>query len=284
VLNSTNGVVSAQDYDAWGYPLESRSYQSGEVRYKFTGKEKDKDLENNYDYFGARYYDSRIANWTSIDPLFEKHFDYSPYTFVMRNPLAFIDPDGMDGDPASIAFPNEATRSFIDEARQWSRDNRMLLTVAKRVPYFGPVISYADILLSLPEPKIRESNIAIIQRFTADFISVDGIKEITVEVGRLYSKDGIYIPDEGKISNDDLNPPSKRGLAPTSKETGKPIDIHHIGQKKGGPYEERHRHDHRTDGSYKKHHDPNKKSEREKNWSNLVKKYWQQEWDKGRFK
>jgi hypothetical protein len=55
-------------------------------------------LENNYDYFGARYYDSRIANWTSIDPLFEKHFDFSPYNYVLRNPIRLIDPDGKQVD------------------------------------------------------------------------------------------------------------------------------------------------------------------------------------------
>lgn len=62
------------------------------MKYDFTGKERDN--ETNYDYFGARYYDSRIANWTSIDPLFEKHFDYSPYNYVWRNPIRLIDPDG----------------------------------------------------------------------------------------------------------------------------------------------------------------------------------------------
>lgn len=77
-----------------GYQLENRSFSNTNQRYKFTGKEKDKDLENNYDYFGARYYDSRIANWTSLDPLFEKHMDLSPYNYVLRCPLVFFDPDG----------------------------------------------------------------------------------------------------------------------------------------------------------------------------------------------
>jgi len=62
------------------------------MRYDFTGKERDD--QTTYDYFGARYYDSRIANWASIDPLFEKHFDYSPYNYVLRSPLVLIDPDG----------------------------------------------------------------------------------------------------------------------------------------------------------------------------------------------
>ncbi|MDZ4710686.1 MAG: RHS repeat-associated core domain-containing protein [bacterium] len=92
VVNSPNSLISAQDYDAWGYLLDGRSYQSDESKFKFTGKERDK--ENNYDYFGARYYDARIANWTSIDPLMEKHYDFSPYNYVLRNPLILVDPDG----------------------------------------------------------------------------------------------------------------------------------------------------------------------------------------------
>ncbi len=57
VLNSTNTVISAQDYDCWGYILEGRTYESVSSvnqRYKFTGKERDKDLESNYDYFVRR--------------------------------------------------------------------------------------------------------------------------------------------------------------------------------------------------------------------------------------
>ncbi len=108
VLNSTNTVISANDYDCWGYLLEGRTYESVSSvnqRYKFTGKERDRDLESNYDYFGARYYDSRIANWTSIDPLFEKHFDYSPYNYVLRNPLVLIDPDGKQVDIKELSDP-----------------------------------------------------------------------------------------------------------------------------------------------------------------------------------
>lgn len=62
------------------------------MKYDFTGKERDD--QTTYDYFGARYYDSRVANWTSIDPLFEKHYDYSPFNYVLRSPLVLIDPDG----------------------------------------------------------------------------------------------------------------------------------------------------------------------------------------------
>ena len=92
MVNSKNELVSAQDYDPWGYLLAGRTYQSSDLRFKFT--EKERDVESSYDYFGARYYDARIGNWTSIDPLMEKHYDYSPYNYVLRNPFKLVDPDG----------------------------------------------------------------------------------------------------------------------------------------------------------------------------------------------
>jgi RHS repeat-associated protein len=90
VLNDNNELVEAIDYDPWGHI--ARYWTSTPSKYKFTGKERDN--ETGYDYFGARYYDSRIGNWTSTDPLFEKHIRWSPYNYVLRNPMILIDPDG----------------------------------------------------------------------------------------------------------------------------------------------------------------------------------------------
>jgi len=92
VVNSDNEVLSAQDYDAWGYLLEGRQYESDSSKFKFTGKERDE--ESDYDYFGARYYDARIGRWNATDPLFEKYVSYSPYSYVLDNPLIFKDPNG----------------------------------------------------------------------------------------------------------------------------------------------------------------------------------------------
>jgi len=92
VLNSTNTIVSAQDYDAWGYPLENRTYNASAMKYDFTGKERDD--ETSYDYFGARYYDSRIARWGQVEPLLDKKVDFTPYGYSSDNPAVRIDIDG----------------------------------------------------------------------------------------------------------------------------------------------------------------------------------------------
>jgi uncharacterized protein RhaS with RHS repeats len=51
---------------------------------------------NLYDY-SARYYESAIGRFTSVDPLAEKYYSISPYAYVANNPLKFIDPDGKQG-------------------------------------------------------------------------------------------------------------------------------------------------------------------------------------------
>ena len=92
VLNSTNQVISPQDYDAWGYPLENRTYNKTAMRYDFTGKERDN--QTTYDYFGARYYDSRIGRWGGVEPLLDKYISFSPYIYVFDNPILVVDVDG----------------------------------------------------------------------------------------------------------------------------------------------------------------------------------------------
>ena len=88
-----------------------------------------------------------------------------------------------------------------------------------------------------------------------------------------------------RVPNDKVDPPEKRGCAPTSKEDGKPIEIHHNEQNPNGPFREMTQTDHRGPGNYKANH-PNlgqpSKIDRAA-WRRQVREYWNQEWDKGKW-
>jgi len=64
------------------------------TNYLYNGKELDE--ETGLYYYGARYYDARTSVWASVDPLAEKYFKLSPYSYCANNPIIFVDPNGME--------------------------------------------------------------------------------------------------------------------------------------------------------------------------------------------
>ena len=69
-------------------------------RYTFSAKEKD--IETNYSYFGARYYDSNLSIWLSVDPMSDKYPNMTPYAYCANNPVILVDPDGEKPRPYGL--------------------------------------------------------------------------------------------------------------------------------------------------------------------------------------
>ncbi|MCS3201772.1 RHS repeat domain-containing protein [Candidatus Bacteroides intestinigallinarum] len=106
--------------------------------YKYNGKELDtKNGLNWYDY-GARQYDAAIGRWNAVDPMAEKYYNWSPYSYCMSNPIKYIDPSGQtvviwykndSGKTVSysysggnVAHPNPFVKSVIT-AYQYNKAN-----------------------------------------------------------------------------------------------------------------------------------------------------------------
>ena len=90
-LSSSGAVQEVNHYYPFGSTFASSSVQP----YKYNGKELDtKNGLNWYDY-GARHYDAALGRWHVVDPLSEKYYSTSPYTYCLNNSVKYIDPTGM---------------------------------------------------------------------------------------------------------------------------------------------------------------------------------------------
>ena len=90
-------VMDQQDYITFA-GLNSR-HAPFENKFLYNGKEWQNEEIGGvklgwYDY-GARFYDPALGRFHTVDPMAEMYSSYSPFTYVLNNPVKFIDPTGM---------------------------------------------------------------------------------------------------------------------------------------------------------------------------------------------
>jgi len=93
-------VLSAVDYYPFGMMMPDRQYyasnDSSNYRFGFNGVERENQITgqgNNLD-FGARFCDSRLGRWFSLDPYQKIYPALSPYHQSGNNPIFFLDNGG----------------------------------------------------------------------------------------------------------------------------------------------------------------------------------------------
>ena len=151
VVNGDGEVLERNDY----YPFGSR-WDDGllsDNRYRYNGKEAQAFLNNPYLDYGARQYDSSGAIWLGKDPLSEKYYPISPYSFCANNPIKFVDSDGRDikiwykdnnglsrsyvysGGSVTVAnkFVNQVVEAYQYNKRNTGGDNPMTKAVEGNV-------------------------------------------------------------------------------------------------------------------------------------------------------
>ena len=108
VTNEAGQVIERHDYLPYGEECTTGpcaanlSLTPGQPK-RFTGKERD--TETGFDYFGARYYGSRIGRFTTVDPVYTWRDNlvdpqrWNRYAYARNNPLRYTDPDGRQTAP-----------------------------------------------------------------------------------------------------------------------------------------------------------------------------------------
>ena len=114
VMDSNGVIVEQHDYlpygEEWCGNQVCGSVTPGQPK-RFTGKERD--AETGLDYFGARYYGSKIGRFTTTDPVYtwrENLVDpqrWNRYAYGRNNPLRFVDPDGRELRTTELARMQE---------------------------------------------------------------------------------------------------------------------------------------------------------------------------------
>jgi RHS repeat-associated protein len=85
----------AADYLPFGNIL--REYP-GCNRDRFLSTHHERDAATGYDNRGARMYDGEIGRFLGVDPLAGMYSAWSPYNYVLGNPILHTDPDGRSVD------------------------------------------------------------------------------------------------------------------------------------------------------------------------------------------
>jgi RHS repeat-associated protein len=141
-LGSSNFITDAAgdgyqhlQYLPFGETAVSQKLSWWSTPYQFTGKEKDD--ETGYNYFGARYYNSDISIWLSVDPLSDKYPSMSAYMYCAGNPVMLVDPDGREidyekfRDRVNTFFAFVFNKNFRSRYRTW-KDSPDTYTIQKR--------------------------------------------------------------------------------------------------------------------------------------------------------
>ena len=106
ITDGSGNATQHLHYLPFGEDWVDQRNASWSAPYTFSGKEKD--VETGYGYFGARYYDSGLSIWLSVDPMSDKYPSLTPYNYCANNPVILVDPDG-----------REIEGDYYDENGEW---------------------------------------------------------------------------------------------------------------------------------------------------------------------
>ena len=134
VVDEAGEVVEARDYYPWGLEMPGRVFVEGSsAKENYTGHELDE--ETGMLYAGARYYIPALGRWTAVDPLASEFPSWSPYNYVMNNPVGLVDPDGRIPLPFIVGAGKFLLGAGMEAGAQFSAS--MLMGASPSEAFFG---------------------------------------------------------------------------------------------------------------------------------------------------
>ena len=233
-LGSTRMVVDSNDsikevINYYPFGSEMRMEAPAQIAnslghpFRFTGKELDKlNGLNMYD-FGARLFDvAGVPMWTSVDPLAEKYYNVTPYSYCAGDPVNKFDPDGR-------SIWTKGIRIGVKIAKQAVKNGFSALKEAST--YTSAIADIKDNINTL-----TDANTSIIDKATATISLASEALPVSVSDAKMVKKTyQTYIK---------TNPFTKKKYVGRTSGKGTPLENiqkrdrnHHMNKKDYGPAE-----------------------------------------------
>lgn len=160
-LNEAGEVTERFDFDSWGQRRQHKEYVYRSVRQGFTGHEHLDNLD--LIHMGGRVYSPSLARFVSPDPVVQfvgNSQSHNRYSYVLNNPLRFVDATGFDifgdigrafGDAvrgvgnaiggivdAVVGKPLKWIGEQLNKAGQWLQQNWRTVAVIAATIALGP--------------------------------------------------------------------------------------------------------------------------------------------------
>lgn len=133
-------VVNHREYDAFGN-LSGESTSTIDHVFGFAGRELDE--ETGLSFHRARYYDPRIGQFISEDPLGFAGGDFNTRRYVGNSPTNRVDPTGLYGEDVHFYFTYYTARYLgLNQATSWLNSKEKPISEAYLVAYFATRIDY----------------------------------------------------------------------------------------------------------------------------------------------
>ncbi|MDH6310470.1 RHS repeat-associated protein [Dysgonomonas sp. PFB1-18] len=96
VQDQDGTFIQRKYYYPFGAGFPENCKENAKQPYKYNGKELDQMHRLDWYDYSARHYEPSIGRFTTVDPLAEKYYSWSPYNYVGNNPIKRVDPNGKD--------------------------------------------------------------------------------------------------------------------------------------------------------------------------------------------
>ncbi len=105
-------VLEENNYYPFGLKHEGYNYTSGNPDYRYQYNDKELQDDTGMLDYGWRQYIPELGRWNGMDQLSESYFSYSPYAYVMNNPVMMYDPDGRLSQDWLMSFYNNSQNGY----------------------------------------------------------------------------------------------------------------------------------------------------------------------------